>query len=266
MADITDEEKERLINEKLQRITELETKMDLASRKKIVAGKVPKGKNSSKKQYTDNNVDLDSLAIEIEDWFKKDGYITQSDKSADGLWLIQATKESWARMVFASKRAFNVLIEGGPNNFSVSTGVGSWITNLAALGVIAVLTGGLYLLFAGASAAWSKKIQNDLDNFIDQRILFSKKPQPDYKIEDAVANNLSDVEKRIEIEKQQMNKKLKSLDDALIAGVIDNDECKHKKTAFKDNFEKFKKLEYLKDAKDKGVLSELEFEEKKANL
>lgn len=128
----------------------------------------------TKKVYTNKARDLNVLFRDIENWFKELGYQTQTNKT-DKSWLLQAAKtEMWRKAVGAS-RAFNVLIEGEPNDFSVDLSTGEWASNLAAGGVAAILTGGGTLLVSGVLAGWSKKVEVDLWTFIDQKVMFGEK-------------------------------------------------------------------------------------------
>lgn len=159
------------------------------------------------KTYRDKNRDLDSLFRDIEVWFSTQGYQTQTNKT-DGTWLLQAAKtEMWRKAVGAS-RAFNVMIQGQPNDFSVDLSTGEWASNLAAGGVAAVLTGGATLLISGFTAGWSKKIESDLWNFIDQKVMFGEKPKS--------AQQLAVIQSQNSLEE-----KLKQLRDAFDQGFID---------------------------------------------
>ena len=76
----------------------------------------------------------------------------------------------------------------------------------------------------------------------------------------------SDMEKRILVYKKGLDNKLKSLDEALASGILDDAEYKKKKSDFELDVENKIKLEHLQDARDKGVLSDSEFEDKKSKL
>ncbi|WGV25174.1 SHOCT domain-containing protein [Halotia branconii] len=211
------------------------------------------------KTYRDKNRDLDSLLRDIEAWFSGQGYQTQTNK-ADGTWLLQAAKtEMWRKAVGAS-RAFNVMIQGQPNDFSVDLSTGEWASNLAAGGVAAVLTGGASLLISGVAAGWSKKIEGDLWNFIDQKVMFGEKPKSPQQL--AVMQSHSSLEE-----------KLKQLKDAYDQGFIDEIAYNAKKLeiegqmrASKQGAEIEEKLMKLKSLLDAGILSKGEFEMKKAEL
>lgn len=105
----------------------------------------------TKKTYQNKNCELDTLSKDIEVWFSNQSYQLQSNKT-EGSWLIQAQKtEAWRKAVGAS-RAFNILIQGQANDFSVELGTGEWASNLTAGGIAAVLTGGTTLIASGIAA------------------------------------------------------------------------------------------------------------------
>jgi hypothetical protein len=213
----------------------------------------------AKKTYSNKNRDLDVLLKDIETWFNGQGYQTQTNMT-DGTRLLQAAKtEAWRKAVGAS-RAFNVLIEGQPNDFSVDLSTGEWASNLTAGGVAAVLTGGATLLISGVAAGWSKKIEGDLWNFIDQKIMFGEKPKSPQEVAAIQSQN-------------SLEEKLKQLRDAYDQGFIDEIAYNAKKLeiegqmrASKQNAGTEEKLIKLKSLLDAGILSQGEFEMKKAEL
>jgi hypothetical protein len=127
-----------------------------------------------KKTYSDQDCDLEALCTQVESWFARQGYETQSTKRP-GAYLIQARKTDTWRKVLGASRAFNCLIQGHSKEFSVEIGTGEWATNLTAGGVAAVLTGGATLIASGIVIAWSKKIEADLWEFIDNQVVIGEK-------------------------------------------------------------------------------------------
>jgi hypothetical protein len=211
------------------------------------------------KTYRDKNRDLDALLKDIEAWFGQQGYQTQTNKS-NGTWLLQAAKnEMWRKAVGAS-RAFNVLIQGQPNEFSVELSTGEWASNLAAGGVAAILTGGATLLISGVTAGWSKKIESDLWNFIEQKVMFGEKAKSPQDL------NVIQFQNTLE-------EKIKQLKDAYNQGFIDEVAYNAKKLEIEGQMrtshqdaETEEKLMKLKSLLDAGILSQGEFEMKKSEL
>ncbi|MDX2242548.1 MAG: SHOCT domain-containing protein [Leptolyngbyaceae cyanobacterium bins.302] len=213
----------------------------------------------TKKIYRDKGRDLGVLLNDVETWFGEQGYQTQTNK-ADNTWLLQATKtEGWRKAVGAS-RAFNVLIQGQPNDFSVELSTGEWASNLTAGGVAAVLTGGASIIATGIATAWSKKVEGDLWGFIEQKVLFGEKAKSTSEMAALNAQNA-------------LNDKFKQLQIAFDQGLIDEVAYNAKKLEIEGQVRATKqdavveeKLMKLKNLLDSGILSQTEFEMKKAEL
>lgn len=211
------------------------------------------------KSYRDKNRDLEVLLKDVEAWFNQQGYQTQTNRS-DGNLLLQAAKTDLWRKAVGASRAFNVLITGNPNDFSVELSTGEWSSNLTAAGIGAVLTGGATLLISGVAASWSKKIEGDLWAFIDQKVMFGEKAKS--------AQELTVIQSQNTLED-----KLKQLRDAHNQGFIDEIAYNAKKLEIEAQMRSSKqgadveeKLMKIKALLDAGILSQGEFEMKKAEL
>jgi hypothetical protein len=209
--------------------------------------------------YKDKNCDLDMLTKDIESWFRNQAYELQSSQT-ESSWLIQAQKTDLWRKAVGASRAFNVLIQGQPNDFSVELGTGEWASNLVAVGVGTLLTGGVSLVGSGLAAAWAKKIESDLLAFIDQKVIFGEKRK-------------SDKETTIAKTQDSINSKLIQLKEALDEGLIDEVAYHAKKTEIerqgniqKEEAELNAKILKLQKALEAGILNKNEFEIKKAEL
>ena len=210
----------------------------------------------TKKNYQDKNCDLDTLSKDINSWFSNQGYQVQSNKT-EGAWVVQAQKtEAWRKAVGAS-RAFNIVIQGQPNDFSVEVGIGEWASNLTAGGVAALLTGGSTLFISGLAAGWSKKIESDIWNFIDQKTIFGSRVKSEREITVVKAEEF-------------VEEKLKQLKGAF-QGFIDEAAYQAKKVEIQNQSNETKKsaelnekLLKLKNALDTGILTQTEYETKKA--
>ena len=213
----------------------------------------------TKKNYRDLNCDLDALLKDIKAWFDNQGYETQTSQTDDSRFLQAAKTKTWRKVVGAS-RAFNVLIQGESNNFSVDLSTGEWASNLAAGGVAALLTGGATLLISGATASWSKKIEVDLWNFIEGLVRFGERTKS------AQASYVMEYQNETE-------QKLKQLEEAYKQGFIDKTAYNSKRAdiekqmeSTKQNAETEEKLLKLKGLLEAGILTQSEFEAKKAEL
>lgn len=243
----------------------------------------------SKKTYLDQNSDLEALQRDIESWFKEQDYQVQSNKTTN-TWFVQAQQtEGWRKFVGAS-RAFNVLIQGQPNDFSVEVGTGEWASNLTAGGVAAVLTGGASILVSGIVTGWSIKIESDLWNFIDQKVMFATKVQSVDEIageqklqqlkeefDQGFIDEAAYLAKKQEIENQsvdqkknaELNEKLVKLKNALDAGILTQEEYETKKAELMgqtSNTELDNKLAQLRTALAAGILTQAEFDMKSAAI
>ncbi|MGA9382270.1 MAG: SHOCT domain-containing protein [Phormidium sp.] len=250
----------------------------------------------TQKTYQGKNCDLDLLSKDLQSWFGEQGYQVQSNKTEEA-WFVQAQKtEGWRKAVGAS-RAFNILIKGQPNEFSVEVGTGEWVSNLTAGGVAALLTGGTTLIVSGLAAGWSKKIEGDIWSFIEQKTTFGAKIKSEremevLKAEESVSDKLKQLKeafdqgfidevaynaKKAEIENKavdqnknaELNEKLLKLKKALDAGVLTQDEYEKKKAelmALSSNAELDSKLAQLKAALGTGILSQEEFDKKAASI
>jgi hypothetical protein len=117
-----------------------------------------------KKTFKSKTYNAETLAKDIESWFREKGYETQSSSSS-GTWLVQARKtEGWRHYVGASM-AFNVTITGKSHEFSVQAGMGDWATN-----VVSAVQRQLLSPVRYATDGWSMKIVSDLWKFIESRV------------------------------------------------------------------------------------------------
>lgn len=250
----------------------------------------------AKKIYRDKNCDLDALAKDVESWFAEKAYQVESNKT-QASWIVQAQKtEAWRKAVGAS-RAFNVLIQGQANDFSVEVGTGEWATNLTAGGVAAVLTGGGSLIVSGLAAGWSKKIESDIWSFIDQKTIFGERVKSEremavLKVQESVEEKLRQLKeafdqgfidevayqaKKIELENKasdrqqnaELNEKLLKLQNALNAVILNSTEFETKKAELmsqSSNAELDSKMSKLKAALAAGILRQDEFDNKAAEI
>lgn len=212
-----------------------------------------------KKVYENKNTDLGALTKNLEQWFSNQGYIVESN-SGEGVWAVQAKKDEKWRKALGASRAFKVNITGNPNLFTVEVGTGEWASNLTAVGVGALLTGGVSIIGSGIATGWSKKIEGDIMEYLDELVLFGQKEKnEDEKFRDNIESSMQ----------QKMNK----LKDAYNSGIIDEKEYKLKVQEIeksynseKNNMNKEKQLEQLKGSFDAGILTLGEYEAKKAEL
>ena len=220
--------------------------------------------NKAKEEwFKGHQVDIEALSKDVESWLQGNGYETQKKKAEDkNLWLIQARKPGKLRVFVGAKRVFSIVIEGEPNEFYVKVGISEWISNAATVVVAALLTGGLTTIFIGGSAAWTKKIQNDIKKYIRECVVLGKKDK-DVSQGGIHLSPIDATAKAIEID---FKNKAAALDSAHEIGALSNVELQEKINKLKNEMEISKKLLYLKDAKKKGVITNEEFDAKKDAL
>ena len=207
------------------------------------------------RQYQGRNIDLRKLKQATEKWFRGHEYETQT-KSGDIDHLIQARKGGTFRTIVGASRAFNITISGNPNQFSVNFSIGDWSSNLAAVGIGTLLTGGIFLIGSGLAAGWSKKIESDFLNWMDSTVQFSSKEllaDPDQ----TPVQNLS---------APAVNEKMEKLRAALNSGILSAQEFTDKVEQLKKDTSPSDQMDRLNDAFRSGILTETEYHSKKSAI
>jgi hypothetical protein len=113
-------------------------------------------------RYQGKNTNLDALRDNIVRYLQTDGFKVQMPRASQGGMLIQAQKGGFLREVITSERAFDILIQGEPNNFSVRVGVGKWVQNIAVATVETLLISELFLPLDVGEMLWNVEVENKL--------------------------------------------------------------------------------------------------------
>lgn len=122
------------------------------------------------RHYEGKNTDLDALKAKIEEYLQRDGFKVQSSlPSAHGS-LIQVRKGGFLSAVIAADRAFNILIDGQPDNFTVRVGIGKWLEHLGVTAVETLLLSGLFLLVDVPEMLWNLEVENKIVKQIDSLV------------------------------------------------------------------------------------------------
>ncbi len=119
------------------------------------------------RQYQGKNIDLGTLKSKIEDYLKNDGFNVQSSSPSAHGTLIQADKGGFLRSVVAADRAFNILLDGEPGNFTVRVGIGKWMKNLEIAAVETLLFSGLFFFVDVPEMAWNLEVEDKILKQID---------------------------------------------------------------------------------------------------
>ncbi|MDG6907172.1 MAG: hypothetical protein JRN20_15465 [Nitrososphaerota archaeon] len=119
------------------------------------------------KQYTGKNTDLSTLKTKVEEYLKVQGFKVQSSAASSYGTLIQAQKSGFLRDIITADRAFNIMITGDSNNFTVRIGVGKWFKNLGIAAIEALLLSEIFLAIDVPEMLWNLEIEGKILKQID---------------------------------------------------------------------------------------------------
>lgn len=122
------------------------------------------------KHYQGENIDLSSLQSKIEEYLKGEGFNVQSSRPSPHGNVIQAQKGGFLRSIIAADRAFTILIDGQPADFTVRVGVGKWLKHLGITAIETLLLSDLFLLVDVPETLWNLEIENKIMKTIDSFI------------------------------------------------------------------------------------------------
>ncbi len=122
------------------------------------------------KRYQGKNTDLSGLKGRIEDYLKSDGFKVQSSVPSPHGILIQAQKGGFLKGIIAADRAFNIMIDGEPNDFTVRVGIGKWVKHLAVTAVETLLLSELFLAVDVPEILWNLEIEKRIVQQIDSLV------------------------------------------------------------------------------------------------
>ncbi len=119
------------------------------------------------RQYEAKNADLDTLSTEIKQYLQSDGFKVQTSAASTHGTLIQAQKGGFLRDVITADRAFNILVNGEPNNFTVRIGVGKWFKNLGITAIETLLLSEVFLAVDIPEMLWNLEVEGKILKRID---------------------------------------------------------------------------------------------------
>jgi hypothetical protein len=122
------------------------------------------------RHYEGKNTDLDALKAKIEEYLQGDGFKVQSSAPSPHGTLIQVRKGGFLSAVIAADRAFNILIDGEPDNFTVRVGIGKWLEHLGVTAVETLLLSGLFLLVDVPEMLWNLEVETKIVKQIDSLV------------------------------------------------------------------------------------------------
>jgi hypothetical protein len=119
------------------------------------------------RHYEGKNTDLAALKGKIEEYLQGDGFKVQSSVPSPHGTLIQVQKGGFLSAVIAADRAFNILIDGEPNNFTVRVGIGKWLEHLGVTAVETLLLSELFLLVDIPEMLWNLEVESKIVKEVD---------------------------------------------------------------------------------------------------
>jgi hypothetical protein len=117
--------------------------------------------------YQGKNTDLDMLRTKIASQLELDGFQVQSSVPSPHGTVIQAKKGGFLSGLIAADRAFTVLVDGTPADFTVRLGVGKWLEHLGVTAVETLFLSALFLPVDVAETLWNLEVENKIAKEID---------------------------------------------------------------------------------------------------
>ncbi|MDG6901193.1 MAG: hypothetical protein JRM80_04450 [Nitrososphaerota archaeon] len=124
---------------------------------------------STSRKYVGRNCNLELLADGIEEYFQTHGYTTQTDRRGS-TFVVQARKEGTLRTVVAADRSFTLTVQGEPNSFTVSFGIGKWLQNLSVAVLEGFAIGPAVFVAEVPISMWDYEIEREFWNYVEQQV------------------------------------------------------------------------------------------------
>jgi hypothetical protein len=109
----------------------------------------------------DGSLNLDVLGEKLRLWFTEKKWTVKTEKGPTS-YVIQATKDSTLRMIFAACRALVVICRQEAGKTIVSVRQGNWTENILSNMAWFLETGGMNLAFT----LWSLEVQREFQNYV----------------------------------------------------------------------------------------------------
>jgi hypothetical protein len=122
------------------------------------------------RHYQGKSADLNMLKGKIEEYLQGEGFKLQSSAPSPHGTVIQARKGGFLSAVIAADRAFTILIDGEPNDFTVRVGIGKWLEHLGVTAVEVLLISELFLLVDVPEMLWNLEVENKILKQIDSLV------------------------------------------------------------------------------------------------
>ena len=112
-------------------------------------------------RYQNKNRNLNELSQQIEQQLQSERYKVQSKQLPTGN-VIQAQKAGILRDIITADRAFTITLEGQPDDFTVTVGIGKFIQNIAVAAVEAILLSELFLVVDVPEMLWTEHVEKGI--------------------------------------------------------------------------------------------------------
>ena len=112
-------------------------------------------------RYQNKSRNLNEVSQQIEQQLQAQGFKTQSRQLPTGF-VIQAQKAGILRDIITADRAFTIVLEGQPDDFTVTVGIGKFIQNLAVAAIEVILLSELFLLVDVPEMLWTLHVENGI--------------------------------------------------------------------------------------------------------
>lgn len=112
-------------------------------------------------RYQGKNKNLNELSQQIAQQLQNEGYKVQSKQLPTGN-VVQAQKAGILRDIITADRAFTIMIEGQPDDFTVTVGIGKFVQNLAVAAVEALLLSELFLVVDVPEMLWTEHVEKGI--------------------------------------------------------------------------------------------------------
>ncbi|QDZ38735.1 SHOCT domain-containing protein [Euhalothece natronophila Z-M001] len=192
-------------------------------------------------------------------WFKEKEYEVDSTQTGD-VYLVQAAKTGFLRTIFGTNLAFKVNIYWSSNpttarEFIIETRVGKWVRNIAGAGFTAMFTGGFTIFTGFAGASWALVLERDLirhlqENLNLQRVSISPESSSNFE-ESAASKQTVDVSAYSTARSQaiaEIKEEIDQLKQALQKDIISQEEFEKKKENLEDKIDE-REIELLIEEK-----------------
>jgi hypothetical protein len=119
-------------------------------------------------RFQNKNKDLNQLAQQITTMLQQDGYKTQMTSTSPVGIVMQATKAGILRDIITADRAFTIMINGDPNDFTIHIGIGKLIQNIAVAAAEALFLSVLFLAVDIPEMLWTRHVEEEILKKITQ--------------------------------------------------------------------------------------------------